>query len=475
MYNQAGRSAIMRGKRGFTLLEVLTATAVVSILMPVIGLVFYQLMVIPPEENEHLTLANEVGLLASWLYRDGYMADNFSAGEAPYFGNFSWTDNSSDTHYFISYYSSNNQIMREKTVTSNYSTTSSPIVTSDPIALSRHITSGNFSFEQGQGNLQDNLKVNITANSTTSMGKALVKELTLYIMPRPLHVETTEGGIWGRSPILVGGGSSGKLVLEGKRILLNGNIHSNGIVTVDGNFCRVTETLECQSLIDNSDPDTGDESRQFRYRELIEAPEAEIKDMPDIGVPEDFLVGNISEPFSEIINDIDHEYLFNYSVNLGDVDEVWKNNNPNTKTLKPGMYYSSGTITISGKGISGAVTLIADRIIIENPGGTGLMGNQIELEPYYKDLYYEGLLCWATGSYGSTGIAEDGAILITGSDASWYPCVRIEGTLFAPNGEIELAGSGATLDSWEMASFMRGAMVGESVTISGDDWFIYRW
>lgn len=445
----------MKHRHGFTLLEVLTATAVVSILMPVLGLVFYQLLVIPPEENEHLTLANEVGLLASWLYRDGYMADNFSAGEAPFFGNFSWTDNSSDTHYLISYFYSDNKLMREETVTSNYSTTSSPIVTSNPIALSRHITSGNFSFEQRPYNLE----VNITANSTTSMGKALVKELTIYIMPRPLHVETAEGGRWGVDPIQIGGSASSEIRISGDENMFNGDLKVDGDFTVTGNTNRVTGDLICDTLIDSS-------GGTFAYGDLT-TPCPDVS-LPDIGDPQLYFGTNLSEGIT-VLSDTDHEYVFNTSVDLYDIAEVWEYKSSTVKMLKPGMYYCNETITLEGKYIRGAVTLVADRIIISNPGGTGLIGNQIQIEPYYEDL-----LLWATGSDGTISGSSDGDIRVTGS-AAWYPCVILDGVFYAPDGEIELSGNGATTQGWVMAFLTRCALVAQNITISGDNWFIYRW
>lgn len=98
------RNAVQRSG-GFTLLEVVTAMAITSILLPVVGIVFYQILTVPPDQSARLTLTNEIQRLASILYQDGQRADNFSAGDGnPYFGNFTWTDYSTGYDYFVSYY-----------------------------------------------------------------------------------------------------------------------------------------------------------------------------------------------------------------------------------------------------------------------------------------------------------------------------------------------------------------------------------
>ena len=80
------------------------------------------------------------------------------------------------------------------------------------------------------------------------------------------------------------------------------------------------------------------------------------------------------------------------------------------------------------------------------------------------------------GSTGTPAGALDGDILIQG-ESDWHACVSIEGVLFAPNGEIELAGSGA--EGWfgyiMPAEMYEGALIAQNLTISGSHWNFYRW
>ena len=113
--------------------------SIMVVMLPLLGLAFYQLTVIPPNDTVQLSLNNEVGQLAAMLYQDGNMAENFTAGTGPadhypyYYGNFSWTNYSTGDCYFVSYYytcntSSNascNHIVRQVTVTHNCTTQSS--------------------------------------------------------------------------------------------------------------------------------------------------------------------------------------------------------------------------------------------------------------------------------------------------------------------------------------------------------------
>ena len=118
---------------GFTLLEVLVAMSIMLVFMPILGIVFYQITVLPPGNSMKLSINDEVGQLAAMIYQDGYMADNFTLGTGNkslypyYYGNFSWIDYSTNppNQYVVSYYypcinssnSSCNHIVRQVTVT----------------------------------------------------------------------------------------------------------------------------------------------------------------------------------------------------------------------------------------------------------------------------------------------------------------------------------------------------------------------
>jgi Tfp pilus assembly protein PilV len=108
----------MKHPRGLSLIEVATALAITAILLPVVGVVFYQVLFVPPEQSARITANNEVQRIATMLEQDAYMADNFSQGDGnPYYGNFSWTDYSTGDQFFVSYYHTGNNIARQMTVT----------------------------------------------------------------------------------------------------------------------------------------------------------------------------------------------------------------------------------------------------------------------------------------------------------------------------------------------------------------------
>ena len=54
----------MKSSRGFTFIEVLIALVIVSILLPVLGFVLYNLSVTPTDQGTRLKLNNEVALLS---------------------------------------------------------------------------------------------------------------------------------------------------------------------------------------------------------------------------------------------------------------------------------------------------------------------------------------------------------------------------------------------------------------------------
>ena len=99
----------MKSSRGFTFIEVVIALAIVAILLPVVGIVFYNLIVTPPDQSARLKLNNEIALLSSMLYQDAHLSNNFTPGTfplSPYYGNFTWTDYSVTPaqDYLVSYY-----------------------------------------------------------------------------------------------------------------------------------------------------------------------------------------------------------------------------------------------------------------------------------------------------------------------------------------------------------------------------------
>ena len=73
-----------RAKRGFTLIEILVATAVAVLIMGAITSVFYYLMVIPPQQTDQLNAENQLRLSLDWIQRDGVQAHSFTRNATPY-------------------------------------------------------------------------------------------------------------------------------------------------------------------------------------------------------------------------------------------------------------------------------------------------------------------------------------------------------------------------------------------------------
>ena len=73
-----------RAKRGFTLIEILVATAVAVLIFGAISSVFYYLLVIPPQQTDQLNAENQLRLSLDWIQRDGVQAHSFTLNATPY-------------------------------------------------------------------------------------------------------------------------------------------------------------------------------------------------------------------------------------------------------------------------------------------------------------------------------------------------------------------------------------------------------
>ena len=326
--------------------------------------------------------------------------------------------------------------------------------------LSWHITSDNFSLALIRTPGSDYIMANMTVSITTSVGKYVEKQLTIYITPRTKPLTPGRGGIWGDDAII----GLGSLTVSGKTNLFNGDLYVNGSVTVSAAENMVAGTLYCGTYSAPADFRCANNGSVYCNPVIPCPPQA----LPNIGVPQDYFGShNISTPVYDFGN---HQYIFNVSnKDLTSDSQVY---NSTTRQLKPGYYYNSGTITLSGNTIRGAVTFIAKQIIINNTtSGSGTGSQYIGLEPYDEN----NLLLWATGYSGNDIWIKGGA---TGD---MNPCVELEGILYAPYGEVQLDGSGSNPAWWFMtwpatkATIHDGGIMTKDLTITGHDWWFYRW
>ena len=114
------------------------------------------------------------------------------------------------------------------------------------------------------------------------------------------------------------------------------------------------------------------------------------------------------------------DFDFTGDINLNAVEEVWLD--PAHTQLKPGVYQTTGTLTLNNQDVRGQVTFIARDIVLRNSG--------TRLTPFLG-----GVLFFATG------VAPSGlSVKISGSDH------LLTGVIFAPQGPVEIKASRLIID-----------------------------
>jgi len=109
--------------------------------------------------------------------------------------------------------------------------------------------------------------------------------------------------------------------------------------------------------------------------------------------------------------------------------------------IPKGLYYVEGDVSITGSGISGNVTIVAE-------GDINISGSGHALVPYCDKLLF-----FSNEEYSSAAVkCNRGVVSISGSGN-----VSFGGFVYAPNGKIDVSGSGN----------MSGSFVGNSVDITG--------
>ena len=384
------------------MLEVLVALIITSLMLPAIGLAFYQLLRVPPQESDELTTINEVSLALGWMNKDGMMAQYFSSApdeRDPYFigeylyGAFYWVDRTSGnvSHcYAVRYYYDDGYVMRREWQDN------APVST---ITIARHIADyGNISFDfHPHGNWpQGNFSklglpyVAVTTKATEQRGNAVQwAEGTQYIYLR--GGESLSRGF----AVLALGTADDAIGISGKYLTIDGDIRSYGDISISGSDHSVTGWAQARGEIDDGAgagaiPNDQEESNY------------PLKDMGWNLEVEDF-----------------QQYTFNFtgdkSLSYPNPAGCWLNKT----TLKPGVYYTTGTMTLATDNATGMVTLIGDKVVVT--------ADNTKLTPFCN-----GVLLYGTGS-GAEAIkfSEDGG--------TWY------GTLFARDGEVKITGSDLTL------------------------------
>lgn len=72
---------MMKGERGFTLVELLISVAITGVIISVLGAAIYHIVTIPEYGNDRMTATHELQNAAHWFSRDGQMAVNATGGD----------------------------------------------------------------------------------------------------------------------------------------------------------------------------------------------------------------------------------------------------------------------------------------------------------------------------------------------------------------------------------------------------------
>ena len=184
-----------RAKRGFTLIEILVATAVAVLIMGAITSVFYYLMVIPPQQTDQLNAENQLRLSLDWIQNDGVQAYSFTLNENPcsieepphagYYGYFtSYNTSKQTTLRYVAYRYEAEQLIREESVDCElpYKTTT----------IAFHIAGmGNVTFDcggddpcEGDQPITVNMTVTLNPDSQNKVRKTISITDTRYIEMR---------------------------------------------------------------------------------------------------------------------------------------------------------------------------------------------------------------------------------------------------------------------------------------------------
>jgi prepilin-type N-terminal cleavage/methylation domain-containing protein len=72
---------MMKGQQGFTLVELLIATAIMGVIFSGLGEALHQVVTIPEYGNDRVTALHELQNVAHWVNLDGQMAQSATGGD----------------------------------------------------------------------------------------------------------------------------------------------------------------------------------------------------------------------------------------------------------------------------------------------------------------------------------------------------------------------------------------------------------
>ena len=199
---------MQRAKRGFTLIEILVATAVAVLIMGAIYSVFYYLLVIPPQQTDQLNAENQLRLSQDWIQNDGVQAYSFTLNKTPcptptfdsdYYGYFTSynTSKQNELRYVAYRYDDsdddNHKLVREESIVVREESVDCPLDPPKTTTIAFHIVDkDNVFFYCGDGFIECdgrnpitvNMTVTLNPNSQNNVRKEILIKDTRYIEMR---------------------------------------------------------------------------------------------------------------------------------------------------------------------------------------------------------------------------------------------------------------------------------------------------
>ena len=235
---------------------------------------------------------------------------------------------------------------------------------------------------------------------------------------------------------------SQSLNFSGSNRTINGNVHTNNDVQITSSGTEINGDV---TFMNGSLP-----SGNITYNPSIDNPRR--VDEP-LGYPDEFKITDYAPGGPKALLALSQlRYHYAGSANI---DLTWLTlnlaYNPLTKTIAPGLYYTSGNIDLSGGGYNAA-----GATFVTSNGNIHFNGNNLTFSAWDPD----GLLLFSNKSDTACDTNRS-VIKLNGNTHSW------SGIMYAPNGPIDFAGtnSGASL---------HGRLVANTINLSGSNQTLTR-
>jgi hypothetical protein len=232
------------------------------------------------------------------------------------------------------------------------------------------------------------------------------------------------------------------IAFSGANRTINGGVHSNNDMKITG----AGTTVNGDATFLNGSLPTGN----ITYNPSVDNPRRLDEELE---YPEVFEIGHYAPGGSKA--QLAMSQLRYHYAGSADINVTWLTlnlaYNPLTKTIAPGLYYTSGNIDLSGNGYnaSGAT-------FVTSNGDIHFNGNNFSFSAWDPD----GLLLFSNKNQSSCS-AGQAVIKLNGNTHSWL------GIMFAPRGPLDFSGT-------NIVASLNGRLVAQTVKLSGSSQTITR-